>query len=282
MAKREDFHDRLTRFISYLGLKPTSFEVAMGFSNGSISKALNEKRALGSDRLETIVSKYPDLNLTWLLTGIGDMLKKSGAVIVQDNEGLPYGTVTTLLTIDKLGNMLIPIAEIKAAAGSGYMNTEVLRTSEFVQLPATLTKQGKYLCIRIKGNSMSPTLQDGGYVIIRLLDRGDWKNLVSDRVYVVSDVEENTYLKRIRNRFSTGGFIVLTSDNPEKATYPNFNLKEDEIVSIWYVEWYLSAKMPNVHDQFYSKLERLENNIDDINRKFAELERLELKTKKDK
>jgi phage repressor protein C with HTH and peptisase S24 domain len=147
-------------------------------------------------------------------------------------------------------------------------------------LPASLAKQGKYLCIRIKGNSMSPTLQDGGYVVIRLLDRGDWKALVSDRVYVISDTEGMTYLKRVRNRFSSGGFIVLTSDNPDKASYPNQNLKEEEIVSIWYVEWYLSAKMPNVHDQFYSKLERLENNIDDINRKFADLERLELKTRK--
>lgn len=156
---------------------------------------------------------------------------------------------------------------------------DVLRTSEFIQLPPNLTKSGKYLCIRIKGNSMSPTLQDGGFVIIRLLDRGDWKQLLSDRVYVVSDNEGKTYLKRVRNRFNNG-FIVLTSDNPDKATYPNFNLQMDEIVSIWYVEWYLSAKMPNIHDQFYSRLERLENSIEDINRKFEDIERIELKNKK--
>lgn len=69
----------------------------MGFSNGSISKALNENRAVGSDRLETIVSKYPELN------------PMSGqAVIIDENNPLPYGTVTTLLTIDKAGQMMIP------------------------------------------------------------------------------------------------------------------------------------------------------------------------------
>ena len=277
MAKREDFHDRLGRFITALGLKPTSFEVELGFSNGSIGKTLNEKRALGSDRLETIVSKYPQLNLDWLLTGEGEMLKgynlrSSTAPIVAE--------AGAIMAVDATGNVMIPIADIKAAAGgTGYMNTEVLRTSEFVQLPPALAKSGKYLCIRIKGSSMAPTLQDGGFVIIRLLEKSEWQNLLSDRVYVVSDNEGKTYLKRVRNRFSNG-FLVLTSDNPDKASYPNFNLQASEIVSIWYVEWYLSAKLPNIHDQFYSRLERLENSIEDINRKFDELDRLELKTKK--
>lgn len=271
MSKKEDFHSRLGRFISYLGLKPTSFEVACGFSNGSIGKAINEKRALGSDRLETIVSKYPDLNLAWLLTGQGDMLRGAGQTgIVVTEPGAPY--------LAKENNMLIPMTDIKAAAGTGYMNHDILRASEFIQLPAALAKAGKYLCIRIKGSSMAPTLQDGGFVVIRLLDRGEWRNLSSDRVYVVSDSEGKTYLKRVRNRFATG-FIVLSSDNPDKATYPNFNLQEAEIVSIWYVEWYLSAKLPNIHDQFYSRLERLENTIDDIGRKFEELERIELKNR---
>ena len=218
-----------------------------------------------------ILSSFPELNSDWLVTGNGEMLQIKS---VAHEPEIHY-------TVDSETQIQIPITEIKAAAGSGYLNTEVLRTSDFIQFPATLTRKGKYLCIRIKGNSMSPTLQDGGFVVIRLLDKGDWKSIISERVYVISDKDGNTYLKRLRNRLNNG-FIVLTSDNPEKATYPNFNLQVDEIVSIWYVEWYLSAKMPNIHDQFYSKLERLENNIDDLNRKFDELEKLELKTKKPK
>jgi phage repressor protein C with HTH and peptisase S24 domain len=269
MSRKEDFHDRLTRFIAYLGLNPTSFEKAMGFSNGSVSKALNEKRALGTDRIETIVSKHPELNVGWLITGNGQM-----TVTPYTIEAKPI-VIEEVTTISDFKN--IPITDIKAAAGSGYMNTEVLRTSDFVQLPASLIKSGKYLCIRIKGHSMSPTLQDGGYMIIRLLDKGDWKTLISDRVYVVSDIEGKTWLKRVRNRFESG-FIVLTSDNPDKATFPNFNLKSEEIVSIWYAEWYLSAKMPNIHDQFYSKVERIENSLEDLSRKFDEL--IEPKLKK--
>lgn len=277
MPKKEDFHDRLSRFIAYLGLKPTSFEKEMQFSNGSIGKALDEKRGIGSDRLETIFYKYPDLSEEWLMTGRGQMLK-TPSMVAQSKASYSSGT-TAIIPVDNTGNMMIPIADIKAAAGQGYMNTEVLRTSDFIQLPPGLAKSGKYLCVRIKGHSMSPTLQDGGYVIIRLLESSDWRDLLSDRVYVVADGEGKTYLKRLRNRFKNGGFIVLTSDNPDKATFPNFNLRAEEIISIWYVEWYLSAKLPNIHDQFYSRLERLENNIDDLNRKFEDLERIELKSK---
>lgn len=271
MSKKEDFHDRLSRFIAFLGLKPTSFEVEMGFSNGSISKAINEKRAVGSDRLETIVSKYPALNITWLLTGVGEMTRTYPSM--PDDTSV---VVRESYVVDKSSNMLIPIAEISAAAGTGYMNTEVLRTSEFVQLPPALVKSGKYLCVRIKGHSMSPTLQDGGYVVIRLLERGEWGALISDRVYVVGDTEGKVYLKRLRNRLANG-FIVLTSDNPDKATFPNFNLQESDILSIWYVEWYLSAKLPNVHSTYEARIDRLEETLDVISRRFDELERMELK-----
>lgn len=266
MARKNDFHERLSRFIVYLGLKPTSFEAEMGFSNGSIGKLLNDKRALTSDRLEKIFYKYPELDPEWLMTGKGEMIKKNSILVSE-----PVTPYRENIVVDRENNVLIPIADIKAAAGHGYMNTEVLRTSDFVQLPDNLLKSGKYLCIRIKGNSMSPTLQDAGFVIIRLLEKAEWSSIYTDRVYVVCDNEGQAYLKRVRNRIDNGGFLVLTSDNPDKATYPNFNLRLDEITSIWYVEWYLSAKMPNIHDQFYGKLQRLEDSIDDINQRLKRI-----------
>lgn len=110
---------------------------------------------------------------------------------------------------------------------------------------------------------MSPTLQDCGYVIIRLLDRSEWAKMPDERIFVVSDREGKSYLKRIKNRFKQG-FIVLKSDNPDQASFPNFNLQADEINSIWYAEWYFTAKMPNIHDQFYSRLQRLEDKVEDL------------------
>jgi phage repressor protein C with HTH and peptisase S24 domain len=110
---------------------------------------------------------------------------------------------------------------------------------------------------------MAPTLQDGGYVVIRLLDKGDWAKMQDDRIFVVSDKDGKSYLKRVKNRFKQG-FIVLRSDSPDKATFPNFNLNTNDINTIWYVEWYFSAKMPNIHDQYYTRLQLLEDKVEEL------------------
>jgi hypothetical protein len=71
-----DFHDRFKSFLDKEGVKISTFEAKMGFSNGSLAKAIEQKRAIGSDRLEIIFSKYPDLNPAWLMNGQGEMYLK--------------------------------------------------------------------------------------------------------------------------------------------------------------------------------------------------------------
>jgi len=161
-------------------------------------------------------------------------------------------------------NALIPMTDISVAAGAGHFNTDHIDHVESLRMPVQLLKRNStYLCVKIKGVSMAPTLQDGGYVIIRLLERSEWHKMPDESVFVVSDMEGKSYLKRVKNRFNKG-FIILRSDSPDRASFPNFNLTIDEINTIWYVEWYLSAKMPNIHDQFYGRLQTLEDRVDEL------------------
>ena len=184
-----------------------------------------------------IVSIYPDTNISLMAY-----------------PGVEYATK----------GAIIPITDISVAAGDGHYNSEYIYNVDSLRLPASLVKKGSsYLAVNIKGISMSPTLQDGGYVIIRLLDRSEWAKMHDERIYVVCDMDGKSYLKRVKNRFKQG-FIVLRSDNPDQASFPSFNLTPAEINTIWYVEWYLSAKMPNIHDQYYSRLQKLEDKVDDL------------------
>jgi phage repressor protein C with HTH and peptisase S24 domain len=156
----------------------------------------------------------------------------------------------------------IPVTDISVAAGGGIYNEGHIETSKAVHLPSMFVKPGHtYLCVKIKGESMAPTLQDGGYVVIRLLDKSEWAKMPDERIFVVIDSDSKAYLKRVKNRFKQG-LIILRSDTPDKVNYPNFNLEENEIVAIWYVEWYFSAKMPNIHDQYYSRLQQLEDKVE--------------------
>ena len=117
---------------------------------------------------------------------------------------------------------------------------------------------------------MVPTLQDGGYLIIRLLDRCEWQDARDEHVYVVSDTEGRAFVKRLKNRLREHGLIICKSDNPDPMGYPDFNLLEHEINTIWHAEWYVSAKMPNIHATYYNKVSEMENEISDIRRTFTE------------
>jgi phage repressor protein C with HTH and peptisase S24 domain len=165
----------------------------------------------------------------------------------------------------------IPITDMAAAAGVGIYNDGPLDSVDYMHLPPRLIKPNHtYLTVRVKGVSMAPTLQDGGYVVIRLLDKSEWATMHDQRVFVVIDTDGKAYLKRVKNRFKQG-FIVLRSDSPDQATYPSFNLETKEIAMIWYVELYFSAKMPNIHDQFYTKLQLLEDRLDEMQGKLPKI-----------
>ena len=120
---------------------------------------------------------------------------------------------------------------------------------------------------------MLPSILDGGYLIIRMLDRSEWESIRDNYVYVVSDVEGKAYVKRLKNRLKQHGFIVCMSDNADKLNYPNFNIEEEEINSVWYAEWYFSAKIPNIQEAYYRKQAELEDRVDELTNHFKELER---------
>ena len=165
----------------------------------------------------------------------------------------------------------IPVVNIEAAAGNGYYNDSYLNTTDLISLPANMvSKSGMNICIKIKGDSMSPTLLDSSYLIINNIHPSEWINIPDGHVCVVSDREGRTYVKRIKNRLNKG-FIVCMSDNVDKANYPNFNLQIDEINTIWHAEWYISAKMPNINENYYSKLIQLEDNFEDLKNDMKEI-----------
>lgn len=67
--------ERIKEYIDYKGITIAAFERSIGMSNASFGKSLKNKGAIGSDKIENILSIYDDLSPDWLLTGKGNMLK---------------------------------------------------------------------------------------------------------------------------------------------------------------------------------------------------------------
>ncbi len=80
--------DRLMQFIQYSGLSARQFDLSIGASNGYTLRMSKNRASIGSDVIENILRTYPDLNVVWLLTGEGPMLKSQQEDEILDFEKL--------------------------------------------------------------------------------------------------------------------------------------------------------------------------------------------------
>lgn len=85
--------ERILQFIEYKRLSKNKFYKETGLSNGILDK----QGGISSDSLEKIYCVYPEINLDWLLTGKGEMLKKEG--LVQQAHNNISSTITQQQTI---------------------------------------------------------------------------------------------------------------------------------------------------------------------------------------
>ncbi len=63
--------ERIIQYLEIKGISKYKFYQETGLSNGALDKI----GSIGADKCEVIYSHYQDLNLEWLITGKGEMLK---------------------------------------------------------------------------------------------------------------------------------------------------------------------------------------------------------------
>lgn len=266
--KNTNFFEKIEEIIAFYKIKNVS-DFAINYLGYKSSEKINRLKKEGTspsfEILSDISNKFEDINVEWLLTGKGKMLKDKKKNYSQpDKLSIASESITQYEAAKNNDIVSIPVIEIYAAAGQGYMNTESLIPTGEVNLPKTMFRSsGLRYCVRVKGFSMSPTLQDSDFLIIRYLDPSEWGSMSDEHVYLVVDKDGMAYVKRVKNRLDRG-FIVLTSDSIEKSSYPNFNLQIDEIANIFYAEWHFSAKMQNINETYYDRLKSLEDRFDSI------------------
>ncbi|MCW5516701.1 hypothetical protein J1G40_10615 [Muriicola sp. Z0-33] len=81
--------DRLMEFIKFAGLSARQFDISIGAGNGYTLRMKKNNASIGSDVIESIIKTYPQLNVVWLLTGEGEMLKKDQEEDILDFDQLP-------------------------------------------------------------------------------------------------------------------------------------------------------------------------------------------------
>jgi hypothetical protein len=92
--------DRFFLFLDEKGVNYANVEKFLGISNGYLGKMRGRQASIGSDIIEKIVHKYPELNPAWLISGEGNMLRKKNL----ENESVDEQNLNFTIKLRKLYN----------------------------------------------------------------------------------------------------------------------------------------------------------------------------------
>lgn len=213
--------ERIKQFMDHKGISTAAFERSIGMANASFGKSLKKGGAIGTDKLEKILSVYPEISPVWLMTGVGDMLSK-----VEDThiEQIPAKTQNTAYRVPDGSKEGIPLIPIEAMAGALTSEQTVLEY-ECERYVVPVFKGADFL-IPVKGSSMYPKYSSGDIVACQRVPMSDlffqW-----NKVYVI-DTDQGALIKRIKPG-STPDHILIVSDN---ENYDPFELPVSSIHAV--------------------------------------------------
>jgi SOS-response transcriptional repressor LexA len=219
--------NRLLKFLEYLEIGQNAFEKKVGIANGYIS---HNKGSIGSDIVSKILDNYPDLDVTWLLTGEGSMLK---------DDASKYGKNNAVIKRYENEPIYVPLISQYAYAGymAGYDEPEFLENQPQLTVDEDYTK-GNYIAIEVKGDSMDDgtrnSICEGDIVVCRELYPEYWKNKFrKNAVFIIVHRLDGIVLKEIVKQDIEHGVITLHSRND---LYNDYDVELADVVKIFYVK----------------------------------------------
>lgn len=217
--------DRLLEYMKSAGIKKGTLERICGFSNGYLNQLRKEP---SREKLEIIISHYPDINLTWLLTGEGTMLKSDKP---EDSSAAPFVPER---------HVLVPVVSAYARAGylTGYADPEYIQALPTIDFTPEHEMHGHYVAFEVKGDSMDDGSKegyiDGELVICREVGRHLWQHdklHINKRDFVIV-CSDGILIKRIADHDVAAHQITIHSLNPE---YPDRVIDLAEVLQIFSV-----------------------------------------------
>lgn len=214
---------RLEEFIRFKGLATSRFESMCHLSNGYVR---NLKNQVGDEKLNNILSAFPELSKVWLLTGEGEMLTTDAPVVEQrkqeseENEG-----------------KLIPLLPLSAEGGSldGFDNLGVsLPDCEVIYSPI----KDADMAITVSGKSMEPDYPEGCRVVVKRINHDlfiEW-----GREYVLDTI--NGIVLKTLEPSDDPNFIRCTSLNPDQRRYAPFEIPKESVRGVYRVHLMMGRK----------------------------------------
>ena len=195
--------ERLIQFLKTSNISKSEFGRRIGVSSAYVSSI---RRSIDKDKIKSIASNYPSLNIDWLLYGEGEMLKKPSNT-VEPSKVFP-------LKSDKQSAHLqrIPLYELTATAGLvAIFQDAVPVPDDYISVPGLPPVDG---AIFVRGDSMTPVLKSGDIIIYKKMELSE-DSILWGQIYLLSYSNESdcfTVVKYLRHSEKTG-YVRLVSEN---------------------------------------------------------------------
>lgn len=232
--------ERTIEFIKAKGITMKHFEKKCDLSSGYVTSM---RKGYGSDKLNNVLSAFPELNRDWLLYGEGEMLRQAERNVTQslnnvNNSIVTAGNnmgnvITDAMTMRKADKNIYAKAPIVPREITRLPNLDVLdyiHSKEDVERsPIIIEDVPVSMWYMVEDDALSPKFMVGDMVALLSTQKG-MVNFVPGRVYAV-DTNSRGILFRIL--FEHGKDLRTHSLNPE--AHPDFIIKHNDVIRIYKV-----------------------------------------------
>lgn len=219
----------INKVLEELNLKAPTFAENIGVKYQRIFDLQKGKvKKISSSLANDIISKYGQFNLTWLLTGEGEMLNTPNQ---SSDEASP---------IDEPIILRVPLVSQYAQAGylCGYADAAYMATLPTIPYIVDHEAQGHYVAFEVKGDSMNDGTEDAILEGDRLLCREIMPHLWADSKLHIRKWDfvivhtEGILVKRIINHDVENHTITIHSLN---SMYPDKVINLSDVKQIFNV-----------------------------------------------
>lgn len=204
--------DRIKFFCKNANITISEFEKTLNVANGYVNSI---SKSVGIDKINIILENFPNINLEWLLTGKGEMLKTDKPT---DNQS----------TKEQITYKTLPLIPIDAIAGvpAGDFSGVRFEDCEQYRIPDFENKGAEFL-IRVNGSSMYPKYSNGDILACKKIE--EILFIQWGKVYVI-DSSQGSLVKRLFEDKENKEYLICVSDN--KENYPPFSIPKSDIRSL--------------------------------------------------